>query len=156
MDNIFSRFYERIISTGSNLESLFLLAIRLFFGISFLLAGYGKLQNIEQTAAFFSKLGIPFSLASAYIASSIELVGGGMLVIGFASRLAALLLMIVMAVAILTAHFESVRNAIENPNGLISLTAFVFLLASLIIFIFGPGKASLDYLIERAMGRSSD
>ena len=50
--------YEKIVGIGSNLQSLFLLWVRLTWGHQFYLTGMGKLHNIEQTAQYFASLGI--------------------------------------------------------------------------------------------------
>ena len=41
------------------LPEAFLLVIRLYWGWSFMVAGWGKLMNVGSTATYFASLGIP-------------------------------------------------------------------------------------------------
>lgn len=149
--SIFRRFYQGLIDVGSNLQSALLLAIRLFFGGSFFMTGLGKLQDIPAVTDFFTNVGIPFPFVNAYIASGIECIGGACLFLGLGSRLAAIGLVSVMTVALLTANFDVLAGGFNDPQKLVSHLAFVYLFASLLIFVFGPGKVSLDYLIEKQL-----
>lgn len=144
-----TRFYQGLIAVAEFLQSFFLLAVRLFWGWQFFASGWGKLQNIDQIAEFFGSIGIHPALLNAYAASSIEFVGGALLLVGFASRLAAIPLMVTMVVALLTAHREATLMVFNDPNQLLSQLPVTFFLASLIIFLFGPGKFSIDALIKR-------
>jgi len=142
-------FFEDLKNWGVFFQNLLLLAIRLFWGYGFFISGYQKLVNIASTTSFFSSLGFPFPQFNAYLAGSIECIGGLLLLVGLLSRLASLFLISVMVVAYLTAHFESVRNLFADPDTFFSQAPFLFLYAALIVFCFGPGKISLDALIER-------
>ena len=52
---------------GEVLQSPFLLLIRLYWGLKFAIAGYGKFLNLETTSHFFESLGIPYrSLKSVH------------------------------------------------------------------------------------------
>jgi putative oxidoreductase len=148
-----SSFYTGLVAVGENLQSLFLLAIRLFWGYQFMLAGWGKVQDINKVAGFFAELGIPLVTVSTYAASYTEFIGGILLIIGFASRLAAIPLMFTMIVAHITAHWNTAAVLFSDPLKFVGESPFTFLFASLIIFIFGPGKFSIDYLLERMFFR---
>lgn len=149
--SIFKRFYQLIIDVGSNLQSVFLLAIRLFWGGSFFMGGLGKFQNISSITEYFSSLGIPLPALNAYMASGIECIGGACLFLGLGARLGSLGLIVVMLVALFTAHHDALITAYDDPQKLITQLPFTYLMASLIVFIFGPGKISFDYLIENKM-----
>ncbi|PJD97805.1 MAG: DoxX family protein [Parachlamydia sp.] len=149
-------FFDDLNNWGIFFQNFLLLAIRLFWGYGFFLSGYGKLINIDSTTSFFSSLGFPFPQFSAYLAGSIECIGGALLLIGLLSRLSSLFLMATMIVAYLTAHFASVRNLLEDPQNFFDQAPFLFLYAAVIVFCFGPGKISLDALIERLFSRKSD
>ena len=56
-------------------------------------------------------------------------------------------LIVVMIVAYLTAHLDSVKHIFSTPEVFLAQTPFLFLLASLFIFAFGPGVLSLDAFI---------
>jgi putative oxidoreductase len=122
----------------------------------FFFAGLGKLQDPQRVIDSFANLGIPLPTLSAYLVGLTELIGGACLVLGLASRLAALLLSIVMIVALFTAHFDGVKAAMQEPIAILKETPFPFLMALLVIFAFGPGKISLDYLLRRFIFNPED
>jgi putative oxidoreductase len=136
--------YERLAAAASMLESPFLLAIRLYWGWQFAETGWGKLQHLPKVTNFFTSLGIPFPAANAVFVSWLEFVGGILLAVGFLSRPLALLLVIDMLVAYVTAGRDDLLAFFSNPGKFYGNDAFTFLFASLIVFIFGPGKWSVD------------
>ena len=70
-----------------------------------------------------------------------------MLIVGLGSRLVALPLVIDMIVAYITADREALFSIVSSPDKFMAAAPFTFLVASLIILIFGPGKASVDALL---------
>lgn len=143
---ITAKIYSPIISFGKLFRSPLLLAIRLYWGIAFFKAGYGKLADIQSVAGFFGDLGIPYPLYNAYIAGGIECFGGLLLAFGFLSRLASIPLAITMIVAYATAHNQALGNIFTDFGGFVSQQPFNYLLTALIVLAFGPGKFSLDYI----------
>lgn len=142
---------RRIRSLGNLLQSPLLLVIRLFWGWQFMIAGWGKLNNLERTAGFFSELHLPFPQLNAVLAGSAECFGGALLLIGFMSRLAALPLIFTMMIAYATAEHEALAAILSEPDKFTSAAPFLFLFASLMIFAFGPGAVSVDqWLVRRA------
>src|SRR5271165_1552016 len=83
--------YELLIKAGSSLQSLFFLAVRLYWGWQFAQTGWGKLHNISHVIHFFGSLGIPLPAANASFIALLELVGVILLALGLGSRLLALL-----------------------------------------------------------------
>lgn len=141
---MFKKFYGLIICLGRIVQPFLLLAIRLFWGYFFFIAGLGKLGNIESTAQFFQNLNIPVPHLNAYLVGLIEMIGGIMLVLGLGARLAAIPLAIVMGVAFALGHSEPIAKFLENPELITKEPPFNYLLAVLTIFAFGPGLFSLD------------
>lgn len=141
--------YQSIINFGESLQPFLLLIFRLIWGYLFFKSGLGKLENIDRVAAYFSSLGIPFPEASAYIVGWVECIGGLCFIVGFATRLVAIPLIINMIVAMLTAHWDSVTQAFQHPQQLLSESPITFLIASLVLLAFGPGFISLDSLFAR-------
>lgn len=139
--------YDRLIGMGQAFSHLFLLAVRLFWGWQFFTSGMGKLEDITPISDYFATLHIPFPLANAYLAGTTELLGGAFLLLGLFSRLISLPLIITMVVAFLTAELEATRNIFSDPITFIGRSPFTFLMASLIVFSFGPGLFSLDRLL---------
>ena len=131
------------------LESPFLLAIRLWWGWSFFLTGKGKLLNLEKTTGFFTDLGLPLPKLNAIAAGSVECFGGLLLLAGLFSRLVSVPLMFTMIVAYATADKEALAAIFSDTDKFTGAAPFLFLLASAIVFVFGPGKLSLDALLFR-------
>ena len=118
-----------------------LLFSRIMIGWSFFLTGKGKLANLERTSGFFESLGIPAPGFHAGLVGGVEMIGGILLLIGLLSRVAAVPLAFSMVVALLTAHREEV---FESLDGMVGESPFPYLIASLVIIAFGPGRVALD------------
>ena len=116
-----------------------LLALRLWFGLSMLLIhGMGKVQNFSATLGNFEKSGIPTAFGVAAILS--ESLCSALLVLGIATRWAALFLMITMATAFSRAHhFNLVAT---DPHS--GERAFLYLGAFVTLLIAGAGCCSID------------
>ncbi len=137
--------YYRILNIAAiALQSPFLLLVRLYWGWQFIQTGWGKVNNIPKIMEYFTTLGIPFPGVNAHFIAGLELAGGILLVLGLASRLIALPLTINMLVAYITADREALFSVISDPGKFYAAAPYTFLVASLIILIFGPGKFSLD------------
>lgn len=118
---------------------LALLVVRLWFGLSMLvLHGWGKLMNFSGLSTKFAD---PFGLgttASVILIIIAELVCAGLIAIGLFTRWAALILGGGMATAFWTAHGAKLSG---QGNGEL---AFLYLGASLALFICGAGRFSVD------------
>jgi putative oxidoreductase len=148
--------YNRLIQASCSLQSPFMLAVRLYWGWQFMQTGRGKLTNIGKVIHFFTDLGIPAPALNAYFVSGLEFGGGLLLVLGLGSRLIALPLAIDMIVAYILADREALFSVISNPDKFTAAAPYTFLVASLLVVIFGPGKVSVDTLLTaqvRAAGR---
>ena len=86
---------------------------------------------------------------NAIMAGSTECFGGLLLLIGLCSRLVSLPLMFTLVVAYLTTETEALHAFFSNPDKFTGADPFLFLFAGLLIFVFGPGKFSVDGLIAR-------
>lgn len=141
--------YALFVRGASMLQSPLLLALRLYWGWSFFQTGRGKLDNLGQTAEFFGSLGIPFPTVNAAMAGATECCGGLLLLLGLASRLTAIPLIVTMIVAYATAEHEALAAIFSDTDKFLEATPFLFLLTCLIIFAFGPGVFSLDHLLGK-------
>src|SRR5258707_5835925 len=146
--NLLRRSYELLIASGAALQSPFLLVLRLYFFWQLFLTGKGKLANIGKVSEFFASLGIPLPTLNAYFIGSLECFGSLLLIIGLASRPLALLVLLSMIVAYLTADFETVSGIFSDPDKFVKADPFPFLLTALIVFVFGPGKFSVGALLK--------
>jgi putative oxidoreductase len=153
MTNSVEKYYQSLTRASSSLETPFLLAVRLYWGWQFAETGWGKLSDIGKVIQFFTSLGIPTPALSAYFVSALELGGGLLLILGLGSRLIALPLAIDMMVAYITADREALLSVFSNPDKFMGAAPFTFLLAALIVLIFGPGRIALDRLASRTTVR---
>ena len=129
---------------AATLQSPLLLIIRLYWGLSFAQSGWGKLMNLERTAGFFAELGLPLPKLNAIMAGATECGGGILLALGLFARPAAVPLIFTMIVAYATADKEALLALTSDPDKFVTAAPFLFLLASLLVLAFGPGKFSLD------------
>ncbi|HEY1582699.1 MAG TPA: DoxX family protein [Chthoniobacterales bacterium] len=143
------KLYGWLITIGNALRSPVLLLIRLYWGWEFFLTGKGKLADLEKPAQYFASLGIPFPHAQAVLAASVECVGGLLLLLGLASRLISVPLIILLTVAYLTADLDAVHSIFSDPDKFTSANEFLFLFAVVIVFVCGPGAFSVDALLKK-------
>ncbi|HCT58820.1 MAG TPA: DoxX family protein [Gemmatimonas aurantiaca] len=118
---------------------LALLLLRVWFGLSLcVLHGWGKIGRLSADPVQFAD---PFGLGmgpSLALAAAAEVVGALMVVIGLATRWAALGVIVTMATAFFFAHGGKLTG---EGNGEMP---FLFLGAFLAIFLAGPGRFSVD------------
>ncbi|MCT8998910.1 DoxX family protein [Chelativorans intermedius] len=121
-------------------NSALLLLGRILIAAIFIFAGFGKLTNIGGTAGYFGSLGIPMPMISAVLVGLVELVGGLAVLVGFKTRIAALVLAAFTLAATLIAHLDfgdqmQVTMLLKN---LAIIGGFLTLIAH------GAGSLSLD------------
>ena len=143
--------YRRVISAFPSLQSVMLLAVRLYWGFQFAQTGWGKLHNLPKITAFFASLNIPFPGFNAPFISMLEFVGGILLMLGLFSRPIAFLLACNMFVAYWTADREALVSIFSDPGKFYVADPYTFLFASLMVLIFGAGLFSVDTLIARRL-----
>jgi putative oxidoreductase len=144
--------YELFVRAANSLQSPFLLLLRIYLGLwpaGIAINGWGKLHNLGHVAEFFSSLGLPAPGATAIFVSTFEFVGGILLTVGLLSRVAALGLAIDMLTAYITSDRDSLFAIFSNPSKFYNADPAIYLFFGLLILIFGPGKISLDYLLEK-------
>ncbi|QKJ23935.1 DoxX family protein [Poseidonibacter lekithochrous] len=128
-----------------NFQSLFLLLARLTIAYGFFEPAINKWKSIEDTAAWFASMGIPFSTLNVYMVATFESLGVVLLALGLFTRLISLPLIGTMVVAIITVHFangfSSGDNGFEIP--------LYYLLFLGIFASFGAGKLSLDNFLSK-------
>ena len=122
------------------------LAVRITVGWVFLWSGWEKLQILPTMIKRFAEWGIPAPEFMAPLASGIEFVGGLLLLLGLLTRFAAVPLMIVMVVAIISAKWADV-DSLETFLGFEEVSYFVMFAW---LAIAGPGPVSLDHLVLKA------
>ena len=89
--------------TMTNLNSNLHVGARVFLGLLFLVAGLGKLGNVDGFAGYMASGGIPAFLA--WPAVMFEILAGAAIIAGFQTRLAALALAAFCVVTAVLYHF---------------------------------------------------
>ena len=138
-----------------SLQDLFLLIFRIHWGFAFIQTGYGKFMHFERTRGFFESLNIPFPSMNVFMAAATELFGGALLLLGLGSYVVPVPVMFTMLIAYVTAHPDDLKSLLDYPNidPFIQAEPFMFLLTSVLVFLFGPGKISADYLLSKKAPR---
>jgi putative oxidoreductase len=121
-------------------SSLVILAARVLLSILFILAGFGKLTAISATAGWFGSIGLPMPTVTTVIVGLVELLGGFAILVGFQTRIAAIVLAVFVLGATAVAHldFSQAGNALMLQKNL-GLTGGLLLLA-----VLGAGAWSID------------
>ena len=130
--------------TSAESTPIILSAVRVV--VSFLWICHG----LQGLAGYFGGIdghgmAVPPSMVEGYSASLIETVIGALVLIGFGTRICAVLCSGVMAFAYFTVHAPTGLFPIVNGGEEAVLYCFAFLL----IAFAGPGKFALDNLIRR-------
>ena len=93
------------------------LLLRIYLAPIFILAGWGKLADLESTAYYFGEfLGLPLPGLMALLAGATEFFGGIAILIGLATRWFSLPLMFTMLVAAVTAHWSNGWHALPEAT----------------------------------------
>lgn len=112
--------YQQLLNLSRYFEGLAPLALRLYLAPVLLQAGYNKLSHFEDTVAWFANpdwgLGLPMPALMAGLAAGTEFLGAMLLLLGLATRLIAIPLMVAMLVAAFTVHLPNGWLAIADGS----------------------------------------
>src|SRR5277367_4620509 len=143
--------YRRISVGLSFLQSPMLLVVRLYWGFQFAQTGCGKLHNLAKITEFFASLNVPVPGFTAPAISTLEFVGGILLMLGLFSRPVAFLLACNMFVAYWTADREALSTIFSDPGKFYAADPYTFVFASLMVLIFGAGFFAVDTLVAKRL-----
>src|SRR5436309_8368072 len=139
-------------------EQFSMLLARISLGVFFAISGGNKLFVTSRTHQMYETLagaGMPFPHVMTYFLSSVEFIGGCLLVIGLLSSLCCAALIIQMIVAITTVQLATISKGLSFLDW---LDDFLYLPEAMYIIILvwlicsGPGRVSVDHRIARALG----
>lgn len=147
--NRIEHLHDRFFNAVNDLQSPFLLFVRVYWGWQLAQSGWGKLHNLSSVADFFLSLNLPFPSQTALFVSCVEFFGGILLALGLLSRMTALVLTINMFVAYVTADREALTAVFSDPDKFYAAAPYTFLVASVIILLIGPGRFALDSALGR-------
>lgn len=122
-----------------------LMLLRIAVGVVFVYHGWSKFSNMEGTIMFFSGIGL--SSFWAYVATYVELLGGIAILVGFNTRIAAMLGAVIMLVAIAKVHWPHGFNGAAGGYEY----QFVLLLNFIALAIMGGGRHSVDAMYGTCM-----
>ena len=143
------KLHDSFFHLVSYAQTPFLLCVRLYWGWQLIESGWGKLHNLDKVTEFFTSLGLPMPGATAVFISSLELFGGILLALGLFSRVISLMLTVNLIVAYITADREALLSIFSDPDKFYAAAPYTFLVASVIVLLFGPGKVAVDTLLNR-------
>jgi putative oxidoreductase len=147
------RAHAILIAVADLLRSPVLLVTRLYFFWQLFQDGQGKLNNLAKVSEYFATLGIPLPTLNAWITGIIEIFASLLLIIGLATRPAALLVFGVMTVAYLTGDRDAVLQVFSDPDQFVKAAPFPYFVMALVLFFAGPGWISVDKLLSRFFGK---
>lgn len=126
--------------TDSGSGSVLILLGRILLSIMFILAGFGKLTAIGGTAGYFGSLGLPLPNVTAVVVGLVELLGGLAVLVGFQTRIAALVLAVFTLAATAVAHL----NFADQMQVLLLQKNLCITGGFLVLAAVGAGALSLD------------
>jgi putative oxidoreductase len=129
------------IGANANSANIGKLILRCTVGVLMFFHGISKLKGVEGIKGMLSGSIFPEFLAyGVYVG---EILAPLLLIIGFKTRLAALVLAINMIFIIILAHAPSMF-ALSQHGGLAIETVYFYLFTSVAVFFLGGGKFSID------------
>ena len=127
--------------------SLLILVVRVFFGVLFFTHGVQKLSDFNELSLTYpSVLGFG-SYMTLMVTIFCEFCCSLFLISGLLERVMVLPMIVAMGVA-----FFDIHDAIM-PEGELAL---IYMIVFLILFLTGPGRYSLDYLIDMRLKKEKE
>jgi len=116
----------------------------------FVSAGCGKLTNLVGTAAYFASLGVPSPGVMPYLVAPLEIASGVALILGFATRYAAIVMFIFVLVATPFGHRYWTYAAEAQKAQFIQFTKNLAIMSgSLFLLVVGAGRLSVDAMLAK-------
>jgi putative oxidoreductase len=138
-------------SVSVRFADFLLLAGRFMMGWIFVAGGWSKLTNIQGFAGYLTQNKVPAADLLAYVGAGVEFLGGVALVLGLATRYAALLVILFTIVATLIAHryWEFTEPAARRAQNANFFKNVAMIGGLLFLFVSGPGRFALDSMMRR-------
>ena len=112
--------YQKLLNMSRYFDGLAPLALRIYLAPVLMQAGYNKLAHFDDTVAWFANpdwgLGLPMPAVMAGLAAGTEFFGAILLMLGLATRLISIPLMVTMLVAAFTVHWPNGWLAIADGS----------------------------------------
>lgn len=127
--------------------SFLLLFIRLFFGVLFFMHGLDKLTNFNALSENYPSVMGLGSYTTLMISIFCEFACSMFLMVGLVTRVVLIPMIVAMGVAFFDIHDGMM------PEGELAL---IFMIVFIVLFMTGPGRYSVDYLIDRKARKDKD
>lgn len=121
-------------------NSVILLIGRILLSFMFIMSGLSKFGDIGGTAGYIGSVGLPAATALAWLAAIFETVAGIAILVGFQTKIAALLLAAFCVFAGYVFHFQP-EDQMQMISFMKNLTIAGGFLA---LYVSGPGSLSVD------------
>ena len=126
------------------LKSLAGLVGRILLVLIFLNSGIDKIENFEGTVRYMVTYGMPYTSFFLFGAIIFELAGSIFVILGYYTRLGALLLLIFLIPTTIIFHTN-----FDDPIQIIMLMKNVSMFGGCLVLLgMGPGRFSLDYIFK--------
>jgi putative oxidoreductase len=121
---------------------------RILMGWIFLQSGWGKLMNIPAFVQTMPRRDLPAFLG--YVAPPVEVLCGALLLLGLATRYAALLTLLFTIVATFSSHRYWNFPAAQQGNQSSHFWKNIAMMGGqVLLFVTAGGRFSVDYLLRR-------
>jgi putative oxidoreductase len=142
MEEVMSEAVERNAAGGD----VVLLLGRILLAIVFIPAGYGHLTQSSGFAGYLDGHGVPVSSVAAVVAACVEFFGSLAILLGLATRYAALLMALFSLVAAFVGHrYWNVPAGADHANQYYHFFKDLAIFGGfLVLYVAGPGRWSID------------
>ncbi|MEJ8809987.1 DoxX family protein [Variovorax ureilyticus] len=131
-------------TTGAAQDALALIG-RILIAALFIPAGFGKLMGFAGTAGYIASAGLPMPQLGTVIAIVVELGLGILLLVGFKTRLSAIVIAVfTVAAAVFFHNYWGMPAEKAYVNQLMFFKNIAIAGGLLAIAAFGPGRISID------------
>ena len=130
-------------------QDFLLLAGRVLIGWIFVQSGWRKLMDVPAFAGTMPRRGLPDFLG--YIAPPVEFFGGLLLLLGFATRYATLLMMLFMLFATFSSHrYWTVSEPAQFANQSSHFWKNISMMGGIVLlFVTGAGRYAADRFLRK-------
>ncbi|MCA9508547.1 MAG: DoxX family protein [Myxococcales bacterium] len=141
---------DHIITMLKNNRDMCIETLRIYLGIGLILKGLQFLFNHQLATEYMNRLSLPFfDFLSIHLIVVIHLAGGFLLAIGLITRIAALIQVPLLFGAIFFVHMQQGLFSKEQSLEFVILVLFLLLIFS----VYGGGRLSVDYYLEKRKKR---
>jgi putative oxidoreductase len=135
---------------AASARDVLLLVGRVLLGWLFLTSAWAKFMNMGGYVAYLTNLKVPNPEFVSWIGAPVEFLIGVTLILGFATRYAALLCLLFLIVATALAHryweYPTAQVVAQYNNFIKNLAIFG---GTLVLFVTGAGRFSVDQALSK-------